>query len=272
MIAIRKGQVNSGKCCSLMDAHFSGSFYRLFVIIFGLMILLSDPVKSQEAEGGDAEVETFINKADAIYGVDDELINGYPYRPPQDLIQFHPYYGRESWQRGTLYMNGETFRNKRLKYDLVEDAMILKADLQDGVTKLIHLNSLHVDSVRLGNHLFVHSRKYYPSDSIETYYQEVFAKNDGALALIIHHSKKFHSQYTELAPKGRFSNVNTERMLIRNGKTYKVSHRRSFLKIFEKEKRRKLRKFMNRKDIRYRKASTKQLDELMKFCSSKLMM
>lgn len=269
MKAILINQVNFGKCFSFIVACFSAFSCQVLVFMIGLL-LVSEPVISQQGKDN-GEVQAFINKTEQIYGVDDELINGYPYRAPHHMIQFHPYFQQEGWQYGTLYMNGEIFRNKQVKYDLVEDAMILKADLQDGVTKLIHLNSLHVDSVRMANQLFVHSRKYFPADSIDTYYQEIFDAENGKLAFLIHHSKKFHSQYTGIAPKGRFSDVNSERLLIRNGKTYKVNRRRSFLKVFEREQRRKLRKFLSRKDFHYRKASPQQLYQLMKFYSSKIM-
>ncbi|MCF8232509.1 MAG: hypothetical protein K9J27_10005 [Bacteroidales bacterium] len=239
--------------------------------IIGLLLFWPGLALAQEFEHPDSEeTKQFINQVSEIYGVDDELINGYPYRAPSQAILSHPYFRYEAWARGDVFMSGESYPGKQVKYDLVKDAMILKADLQGGVNKIVHLNSLYVDSVKIRNHLFVHSRKYFPPDSIETFYEEIFMIPDNKFGLLIHYSKKYLSQYTSIAPRGRFSDMNTDRWLVRNGKSIKVNRRRSFLKQFDKDKRSAIRSFLRGRGIRYRKASQRQLKELMRYCSENI--
>lgn len=237
-----------------------------------LLFLLPLCPKAQGYDHPDKEIiKEFVTKVSSIYGVDDELINGYPYQPPDKAIKSHPYFVDSDWVSADLYMNGEAYLNKKIKYDISKDAMILKAELENGVSKLIHLNSLYVDSLKMRNRLFTHSRKYFPPDSIETYFEEIFLSDDKRFGLIIHYSKNFLSQFTQIAPRGRFSDTDENKWVLIEGRSEKVNRRRSFLKLFDNEKRGEIKKFMNKENIKYRKANQNQLKKLMKFCSVPLM-
>ena len=236
-------------------------------IVFLLFLLPLCP-KAQDYDHSDKEkIKKFVKEVSHIYGVDDELINGYPYRPPDRAIKSHPYFLDSDWATADLYMSGEAYFDMKVKYDISKDAMILKAELEKGVSKYIHLNSLYVDSVKMRHRLFTHSRKYFPPDSIETYYEEVFLSDDKRFGLIIHYSKVFLSQFTQMAPRGRFSDTDENKWVIINGRSEKVNRRRSFLKLFDNEKRGEIKRFMSNENIKYRKATQNQLKELMKFCS-----
>lgn len=237
------------------------------IIFFGtlLMFLPLSSTAQDNKFSTEKVTERFVREVKTIYGVDDELINGYPYLPPNRAIKSHPYFKKNDWFNGSIYMNGEAYHNMQVKYDLVEDAVILKAELQQGVFKLVHLNSLYVDSLRLNQRLFTHSRKYFPPDSIETFYEQVYSSPDKKLFMLIHYSKKYLSQYTEIAPRGRFSDTDANRFLISKGKPVKVNRKRTFLKQFNRDKRRELRRFMKQQDIRYRSATRHQLQQLMNY-------
>lgn len=245
--------------------------FRCLTYLLYATLLLPLIAHGQQYGHPDKEkIQQFTEDIRNIYGVDDELINGYTYIPPASIIVSHPYFLTENWRDGTVYMSGEVFHNQLIKYDLEKDAIILKARLQNEGSKIVHLNSYLLDSVRIGRHLFTHSRKYYPPDSVDTYFEEVFMTPEAGFGLLIHHSKTYLSQYTEIAPRGRFSETDVNKWLIRQGKPVKVNRRRVFLKQFEQVKRKRIRTFMNNHDIKYRRATSIQLRQLMNFCHNQL--
>ena len=243
--------------------------YLKYIILLSVLI----PALSFSQQHNDPEeskIQHFTEKVQKIYGVDDRLINGYPYQAPGSVIASHPYFLTEDWLSGTVFMSGEAYHNKQIKYDLEKDAIVLKATLQDRISKIIHLNSFLIDSVRINNHLFIHSRKYFPADSVETFYEEVYKTTGKSVGLLIHYSKTYLSQYTNVAPRGRFSDMEADRWFIRQGNATKVNRRRAFLKQFDQKDRQEIRRFMRNQDISYRRATAQQLQQLMKFCSGKI--
>lgn len=247
-------------------------FCKNVILIFAFFsfFTISD-IQGQDFQHPDDEkINEFILRIQDLYGVDDELINGYPYYPPNKLIASHPYFDHQKWRTGTVYMNGESYQGIPLKYDLTKDAIIIKATLKKDVLKLVHLNSLYVDSVKFGPHLFVHSRNFAENGNERIFYEQVYLNDNPALGYFIHYSKQYLEQYTNIAPQGRFSDTKEKRFLLLNGKTYEVNSRRNFLKAFPKNQRRSVRTFMRKNDIKYRRASNKQINQLMEFCYDQL--
>lgn len=262
-----KGHNKTASGSLILMLVFTQSFAKKFFFFFIAILLLASKGFSQSTElSSENKIVRFVQEIKKIYGVDDQLINGYPYSPPSRAIQSHPYFGNSSWQLSHVFMNGESYRNQLVKYDLSRDAIILKAQLDKDVTKLIHLNSLYVDSVKLDGRLFVHSRKFFPPDSLETFYEKVYMSETNNFGLLIHYSKTYLSQYTQIAPRGRFSDTDVNKWLLVNGNSEKVNRRRAFLKQFERSKRSMIRNYIRQSDFRYNSATTDQLKDLMKFC------
>ena len=246
---------------------FSQLFVKGFFFLSVLVLIFTSKGFPQSAKVSDeGKIRRFTREINKIYGVDDQLINGYPYTPPANAIQSHPYFGNTGWKMADVFMKGDSYKNQLIKYDLSTDAIILKAQLGENVTKLVHLNSLYVDSLKFGRHLFVHSRQFFPPDSLETFYEKVYMSETKDFGLLIHYSKTYLSQYTEIAPRGRFSDTDVNKWLFVNGNTEKVNRRRAFLKQFDRSKRGMIRNYFRQNDFRYNSATTNQLKGLMKFC------
>lgn len=239
---------------------------KLLLSVIWIFASISAIEAQNQSHPDDNQIRDFINRVQEIYGVDDELINGYPYYPPDRQISSHPYFENENWRYGTIYMNGEIYKDIPLKYDLTKDAIIIKATLKKDAVKMVHLNGLYVDSVKFDNHLLVHSRKFFGHDAGESYFEQVYLSEDDSVAYLMHFSKQYLAQYTNIAPRGRFSDTNEKRFLLIKGQQHEANSRRSFLKAFSQGQKRKVRSFMRKYAIKYNRASNKELNQLMEYC------
>ncbi|MCF8304128.1 MAG: hypothetical protein K9I94_12690 [Bacteroidales bacterium] len=227
--------------------------------------------------------EKLKRQTEIYYGTSDKLVNGYIYLPIDRRIDGHPYYvppaktmeklyGRRMknpkdkqltnvWRSGSVTIHGEKFANQKLKYNIEVDDLILKAQLSGGAQKLIRINSARVDSFRIAGHLFVHSRNYFPTDSIRTYFELVYT---GENTFLSRYSKEFIKQFNDLSPRGKYGGLETWHYLLTADGAKKVDRRSKFLNNFD-DHRRKIRRFLRRNDIRYRKATPSELNKLMNY-------
>ena len=189
---------------------------RTFFLAF-LFSLLFSPYLSAQLNSKD--IKRFTETVDKAYGINDMLVNGYPYIIPNQMINGHPYLYQNSWIKATIYIDGNKFSGKPVKYDLQKDDLVLKADFGNGRFNLVQLNKMLVDSFKIGNNLFVQSTHYSLNIEEPTYYEELY--RNGVLFLRSF-DKKFVSNYTELSPRGKFSDLLESRYILKNDKLHKI--------------------------------------------------
>ncbi len=243
---------------------------KFFLALVSIFFLPNESTGQGSNHPDHKTIIEFISEVQTIYGVDDELVNGYPYYPPDQLIGSHPYFKKEQWYIGTVYMNGETFTKLPIKYDLTKDAFIIKATLHDKVMKLVQLNSLYVDSARINNQLFVHSRSFLNNLNNGNFYEQIYNDSQSDFGYFIRYTKKYLEQYTSIAPKGRFSDINVKQVLLYNEVLYDASNRRKFLKPFSRDQRGLIKSFLRKNDIKYKRADKKEIKQLMEYCNQQI--
>lgn len=215
----------------------------------------------------DSSFDHYLDSINRIIGFNDVLINGYLYIPPSKKIEGHPYFGENRWNPGTIYINGHTFRNKLIKYNLQKNDIILKANFGKNNYKLIRINILPVDSFRMNGRIFVQSSIYTKNINKPVFYEKI---HDGEYKFVRQYSKRFIGTYEWSSPQGKFSETKEEKFIIRDHNINKINSKRAFLRFFPRNKRKKIRKFLRDNDIDFNKANTGQLSELANYCFNKL--
>jgi len=232
-------------------------------LIFLLMPACFPPCSAQQnnqpAVQSQADITVLTEK---IYGSDDMLVSGSVYVPSSPLITHHPYFDGEEWHESTVFIDGRTFEHQQIKYELPSRKMILNAKLKDGATVKIVLNSWKIDSLFLGDHLFINS-KYLSLSEPDTSFYELICRS-GFLFITGYH-KEYIRKYNSSSPYGLWS-AQKSAHFIHTDQWYRVTSKRSLLARFASGKD-EIRKYMHMNHIRFRKATADQLKGLLDRCS-----
>jgi hypothetical protein len=240
--------------------------FNLFSLLLFFIIFLQ-PAFSQTGSDKTFSADTY-NKAVKQYGPDDILVFGKVYFKLHYKADGYPFLQTDDFLPGEVFIGNNVYTEVPLLYDIERQIFVIKAITQDKAEKLVWLNPKRIDSVMLQGRLFIHSA-HLPYELPRIGYFEIFGEDD--LKLMIFHTKYYKPvrNITGDNSVGAYSKRYDVRILHKDGKLYKVNSRRSFLKVFDEDKR-QLRQFIRKKRIRYRKAEPEQLQSLMNFCNEKL--
>lgn len=231
------------------------------VLLF--LLSLSANGQHQQANLKDAQ-KRLLEMAETVYSADDELVNGTIYAIPNPGINGDPYLNGAGWQQGDLYIHGKTFPGQLVKYDLVIDEMILSIPGKEASQMIMKINKSQVDSFRLGTSLFVNARHCFPEGDNTDFYELVY---NGDVRILRKYRKIFIDSYTHTTPLGKFSGLRSDIFLLGGGKLENINRESSFLGFFTREQQKNIRQYMKEHHLRYRKATSRQMAELMAHCA-----
>ena len=235
--------------------------FKVLILIFILFPI--NLIAQEESRSSPPEVVKLFEKSQSYYSLDDEIINGCVYPLPDSRRNGHPYLN-DQWIEATFFVNSKKYPKLSIKYDLTIDDVILKAEIENGMQKLINLNKFQIDSFLVGNSLFVNSRIFFSEDNNDTYFEQIYK---GKYSLFKNYKKIFIKEYNNITPYGKYSSLRMDIYLFKNSNLINVNRESLFIKCFEKEKQSEIKSFMKRNNIKYKKASQQELKQLMEFCT-----
>ncbi len=203
----------------------------------------------------------FLEWVNDQYGSDDLLVSGSIYIPTNPLIDRHPFFDQEDWFGSTLFIGERRFTDQEIGYNLATDKMILNAVFTEGATVKIMLNSWKIDSLYLDDHFFINS-KYLNLDEKDTTFYELIHRN--GFTFISHYRKEYVQKYAPSTPYGLWSRQLSHHYIFTD-QWYPVFSKKSLLTFFPSGKE-EIRRFMRKNHIQYRKATSRQIRQLVSFC------
>jgi hypothetical protein len=204
----------------------------------------------------------FYEEISKYYQTDQQLVNGYISYPPDSRIEGNPYFRWNAWKPATLYIQGKEYSNQLIRFDLVNNEIILKARMVNDNIKLIEINKYQLDSFRVEGHFFVNSRKFGLRKE-QVYLEQIF---HGEFSYVRRHIKRFVDKRDIVTPHGKYSARKIRNYIISNEKMLPVNRRKAFLDFFSKEQRKKIRKFIRNNHIQYKKVDNQELKTLLNYC------
>ncbi|MFC2152984.1 hypothetical protein ACFLSE_10705 [Bacteroidota bacterium] len=234
--------------------------------LVALICLISSTILTAQEKynSSPSEIKELLALTKAYYSFNDEIINGCVYPLPNSRIEGHPYLN-DQWTLATIYINNKKFENQIIKFDLTINDIILKAELENGIEKLVNLNKFQVDSFIIGTSLFINSMILNSEENNTTYYEQIYK---GKYSLYKKYDKIFIKEYNTITPYGKFSNLRTDMLLFANNEIHNADRKTSFLASFEKSMQKEIKSYMNKNSINYKKATDQQLKQLMNYCSA----
>ena len=190
-------------------------------------------------------------------GLSDLLAFGNLYRVPWRYATGHPFLFTDVYQKEHVFVKGNQFEIE-LKYDL-EYNYLVGLFLVDGFHQPVVLSPLAVDSFSLLGKSFVNG-KILALDERQ-YYQSIYS---GKQTLVFGYDKNFISEYSNLNPRGKYSQLEVTQWVNYQNNWFNVSTKSRLLKVFEPHKK-EIKSFLKQHKWKYRLLTETQFKELFKF-------
>ena len=199
---------------------------------------------------------------DTIYGLNPIIYNGqkYSYAVPT-TVKGNQYLVDQNFIYGLVNLNRETFDDLQLNYDIYNQEILLKFELNHR-TIVIKLFKERIKEFTLDDKSFELIAGH---DSINIIYQ-VFGK--GKYKILQHWQKKLNlsnvsgtSNYVFSKPlKSMYLQVDNQKIKYKNNKT--------FLSLINASNKTEVKNYLKQNKIKVKKASNQQLNELINFCNT----
>ncbi len=239
-------------------------FFHFILFASLLFFFFKTPCLNAQEKGvtHQNDLQLLISKADSILGADDELINGVIYIQENLFASGHPFFLNSEWQEGSITVNSEKHDGLFLKYNINTDELILRAERKRGGTPVITLNNEFINIFYIGDKYFVNSMSFDVKGIQTDFVEQVYL---GSFAFYVSYSKLFNNDYNNKTPYGSYAKTTVSYYLLQNDVITNIASKKALFKYFEPHKK-DIKKFMKRNKIKYNKASSGQLRDLMHYC------
>lgn len=226
-----------------------------------LLFFFCEFVSAQETVD---KVNDLVEHTEQIYSTDDLLVNGQIYSPGRSLAKGSPYFGENEFSTGKVIIRGRKFDGVLLKYNLVDQRLLLRAAIESGRYVTILLNTNLVDAFTLGDQSFINAENYFQNSDVTGFYTLVY---EGRFACLVNYEKTFRAVYDTQTPNGSYTDAHIEFFLLDEGMLVNITKKKALLKHFPIVKN-EIKSFMRKYKINYKKASLLSLNQIMKYCDS----
>lgn len=205
-------------------------------------------------------VDSVRTEFDKLYGLDVILNNGKKYFPDSNPVIGFPFWKSDESFLADLTINGKSFLDKQIRYNTFNQEFVLLYTNLNGQDVQIILNSEGIDSVRIGNTLFVPNP--YPEIKPK-FIQQIYS---GQLICYKGWYKEMQFNRTGVNIGYIYSKDKYVNYLVYQGVVHRFSGKSSFLKIFSGYKRSLIRKYLSSRHIKFKKIGENELRDLMEYC------
>jgi hypothetical protein len=225
------------------------------ILIFFLLLV---PVSESTAQ-------QIILAADNVYGSDPLLYNGRLYTAFYGMnAKNNQYLVCSQFEPGSVTLRGVTFTDLLLNYDIYNQQLLLEYTGNPGFTSAIIVSDAWLETFSIKDKKF---RVFPVPDEVNRIYQEIGSDQ----TRILYFWKKylhFDNTGNSKNPKKTFSNPVREMSLLTDGKIVRYRNNRSFVNLFNPEKKKGIREYINSRHINVKKASDEIVEQLIIFCNT----
>jgi len=196
-----------------------------------------------------------------MYGLDVILTNGKKYFEENKIAKGHPFWGGDQSFPADLIISGRVFKNQQLKYNLHKQEFILVySDYNNQPTQII-LHTPLIDSVATNNGLFI--QNHFP----EIKQPFVSVVHQGNVSCCVGIGKDLLFSRMGVNTGYSYSKEYQKYYLILKGTAHQFSNKSSFIRIFPKNNRPAIRKYISMHRIKFGKMNEHMLKPLIAFCA-----
>ena len=235
----------------------------IWCLLLPFVFISNTSLFGQDTNTIQQQISDVLSNANQVYGPDEMLENGRLYIPDHPKAKGNPYLLDAEWMLTKLIVAGDIFDSILIKYNVSHEQIILKkGDAKQESHIPIILNNNFIDSFNAGERYFVNLKSMLNIDDLNGFVEFIY---EGKVVFFIKHHKDFLTQYSQSNPYGAYSKLNSDYYIVVKGKLNSLNTKAAFLKYFEPQKK-EIKKYFRQHKIRYHKATSSQLNELIKYC------
>ena len=201
------------------------------------------------------------NHFHTLYKLDQNLVNGTKYYKPRETVSGNEFFMDKKASRGEIILNGITYSNVFLKYDIVNQDVILEYDFPSGGKMQIIIEDEKISDFEIFERTF---RKLNFPLTGKQFFQVI---NAGNLVCLIHWRKILIPVGSSLQYTYQYSEEKRKTYLLREDQLFQFGGQRSFSKLFPGFKK-EIRQYLRRYNLEIRNISDTDLTGLIEYCSS----
>ncbi len=195
-----------------------------------------------------------------VIGLDENLINGCKYMNQFNNVKGHEFFGDNEFISGSLVLNNKTYTNVSIKYDILNQDIILsyKNSLQ-GINHIVLQKSL-ISEFELGSK---HFEKLYFAETDTQFFQVI--SNEKIKCLY------FWQKILEINPQSvqnyfEYSDQSKKTYLVINNDLKHYSSKFSFIRLFPEDLHKPIKAYFSKNKLNIKNASDESILKLIEFC------
>ncbi len=230
----------------------------IHAIVNGLYTYCQEPPTSTPQSINEIKQNTI-----ELLGKDPVLVNGIRYNHGYSGVKGDPFLPGGK-HKGTIVVDGVPYKNQDIRFDILNNELILNYETSSGSAESIVLTKHWIDQFSLGEMVF---RKGILSLDSSRFVQVIYT---GKVSCYMDWKKEIILGKAEDIQPYFFSEPIRQGTLEIRDSQVTFRSRRSFLMQFEMENRKIIRNYLRAQRIRFRKASTGELRNLLIFINQNL--
>ncbi len=196
-----------------------------------------------------------------VYNLDGHLISGRKYFNRYPNAPGHPFFNSDEFKKGKVIVNGIEYNDVLLKFDIVEQEIVLQFSNIHGGNDQIILSSENITEFELEGKVF---RKYEFPGKGNTYLQ-VLVENE--ITCLYSWRKNLISQRYSLDNPYKYSEQESKAYLLIKNHFIGFRGNRSYMKIFPAELHQDIKRFLKTNNINLKSASDNTITQLVNYCT-----
>ncbi|GET22155.1 hypothetical protein [Prolixibacter denitrificans] len=210
-------------------------FYSLRRVLPLLLLCLPFTLRAQKASVDTLKKQ--YEQYDQMYGLNDLLVNGVLYINLHYNATGYPFMGENTFRRGSVTVKNENFSPVELKYDIVNQQLVLKVINSFGGESHIILRRNFIHQFTLeGGYLF----EWIDNDQLHPSFYQVIGEK--GFRWLIKYTKFLEIPQGSQANHRAYTKAYRKYYFERDGKVFDIRNRRAIKKLFP-DKKKELKKY-----------------------------
>ena len=245
-----------------MDCSLTVKLQKFFPFPGLIMFLIFIKITVVAQEINDKIVSDYNDLFKKSIGLDENLINGCKYMNQFNNVKGHEFLGNNEFVSGSLVLNNKTYTNVSIKYDILNQDIILSyKNSLEGINHIVLQKSL-ISEFDLDDKHF--EKLYFPETDTQ-FFQVISNKSIKCLY--------FWQKTLEINPQSvqnyfEYSDQRKKTYLIINNDLEHYSGKHSFIKIFPEDLHKPIKAYFSKHKLNIKDASEASIVKLIEFCES----
>lgn len=192
------------------------------------------------------------------------LLNGkiYVFHIPPGT-EGHPFLAGREFSKGKLNLKGQEYNDVLLNYDIYNQQLLLKYNELTGASNPIILSDAWMEGFTIDNKDF--KVFAFPGDSIKRFYQVI---SSGSYQVLYGFRKKLELSHFHGSSNRIFSGTIRTMYLMHEGRPTAYRSNKSFLKLFDRVSRNRIKDFLRKNRIKVKKSDDEHISSLVSFINT----